>query len=96
MHLYCINEDVATYVNTDGNLVQANYTVEGDKILLENIKELVVEQGNLNASRKAIVAAMVDNILEDNLEIANTDFSGYFETPVVKSYRTAWVFFESI
>jgi hypothetical protein len=95
MQLYCINEDVATYVNTDGNLVQANYTVEGDKILLENIKELVVEQENLNASRKAIVAAMVDNILEDNLEIANNDFSGYFETPVVKSQLREGVILEA-
>lgn len=85
MQLYCMSEDTATYVNSDGNLVQANYSVEGDKILLENIQELVVEQENLDSSRKAIVHALVDNILEENMDVANRKFSEYFETPVVKA-----------
>jgi len=85
LRLYCISEDTATYVGSDGNLVQATYSVENDKILLENLEELVVEQENLEKSRKDIISAMVDNILEENLDLANVKFSEYFETPVVKA-----------
>lgn len=85
LKLYCISEDTATYVASNGDLVQAQYTVDNNKILLENIEVLVVEEENLEMSRKNVIGQMVDAILEENLEGANTKFSEYFETPVVKA-----------
>ena len=82
---YCISEDTATYVASNGDLVQAQYTVDNNKILLENIEILVVEEENLEMSRKNVIGQMVDAILEENLEGAHTKFSEYFETPVVKA-----------
>lgn len=85
LKLYCISEDTATYVASNGDLVQAQYTVDNNKILLENIEILVVEEENLEMSRKNVIGQMVDAILEENLEGAHTKFSEYFETPVVKA-----------
>lgn len=85
VQFYCMNEDVATYVDSDGNLIQANFSVENEKLILENIQQLVVEQENLNKSRKAIIEALVDSILEDNNNAADAKFSEYFATPVVKA-----------
>jgi hypothetical protein len=95
VQFYCMTEDTATFVNSDGNFIQANFTVESDKILLENIQELVVEQNNLENARKSVVASMVDQILEDNLSAANDHFSEYFATPVVKASLREGVITES-
>ena len=95
VQFYCMTEDTATFVNSDGNFIQAAFTVEQDKILLENIQEVVVEQENLQKARKDVIAAMVDNILEDKMDEANVNFSEYFETPVVKASLREGVLTES-
>ena len=62
LKLYCISEDTATYVASNGDLVQAQYTVDNNKILLENIEILVVEEENLEMSRKNVIGQMVDGV----------------------------------
>jgi hypothetical protein len=85
IQVYCINEDTVTFVNGDGNYVQANYELQSDKLILNNIEELVVEQADLISSRRSIISKMVDNILADKEEIANENFDEYFSLPVVKA-----------
>jgi hypothetical protein len=85
IQVYCINEDTVTFVNGEGNYVQANYELQSDKLILNNIEELVVEQSDLISSRRGIIAKMVDNILSDKEEIANENFDEYFSLPVVKA-----------
>jgi hypothetical protein len=85
VQFHCMTEDTATYVNSDGNLIQATYNVEKEKLMLDNIQELVVEQDNLASARKEIIDQLVDSILEEDLKGANNKFSEYFATPVVKA-----------
>jgi hypothetical protein len=85
LQVYCIDESTVTFINSDGNYVQANYEMTNDKILLENIEELIVEANHLASVRKEIINKMVDNILEDKNEIANNNFSEYFHLPVVRA-----------
>lgn len=85
LQVFCINEDQVTFLKSDGGLVQANFAVKNDSIVLENLEELAVEENDLENSRKSIVAKMVDNILNEKLDEANTDFSEYFSVPVVKA-----------
>ena len=85
LQVYCIDESAVTFINSDGNYVQANYEMTKDKILLENIEELIVEANHLAEARKEIINKMVDNILDDKNEIANNNFSEYFHFPVVRA-----------
>lgn len=85
LEVYCISENQVTYIKNDGNYVQANYEVQNDNIVLENIEELVVEQNHLSQARKDIIGKMVDNILSEKNEIANDNFSEYFTLPVVRA-----------
>lgn len=85
LQVYCIDENTVTFINTDGNYVQANYEMTKDKVLLENIEELIVEANHLASVRKEIIGKMVDNILEDKNEVANGNFSEYFNLPVVRA-----------
>jgi hypothetical protein len=85
LDLHCINESNVTFVNQDGNLVQADYSFDGDKILLENITELVLDEGSVQQSSKKILESMVDNILEDKIEEASAEFSTYFSIPMLRA-----------
>jgi len=85
LEVFCIDENTVTFINSDGNYVQANYEMANDKILLENIEELIVEANHLESVRKEIISKMVDNILGDKNEVANGNFSEYFTLPVVRA-----------
>jgi len=85
LEVYCIDENTVTFINTDGNYVQANYEMTKDNILLENIEELIVEANHLESVRKEIINNMVDNILAEKNEVANDNFSEYFHLPVVRA-----------
>ena len=85
LQVFCINEDQVTFIKSDGALIQANYQLTNDKIVLEHLEELIVEENEMEKSRKNIIANMVDNILSDNAELANSNFSEYFSFPVVKA-----------
>jgi hypothetical protein len=85
LEVFCIDESTVTFINSDGNYVQANYEMNKDQILLENIEELIVEANHLASVRKEIIGKMVDNILGEKNEVANNDFSDYFNLPVVRA-----------
>lgn len=85
LEVFCIDENTVTFINSDGNYVQANYEMANDKILLENIEELIVEANHLESVRKEIISKMVENILGEKNEVANNNFSEYFTLPVVRA-----------
>ena len=85
LDLHCINESSVTFVNQDGNLVQATYSIDGDIILLENITELVLDESTVKNNAKSVLEAMVDNILDDKNEEAAVNFSEYFSIPMLRA-----------
>jgi hypothetical protein len=85
LDLYCVNEDNATYINNNGDFVYANYQIVDDKILLENIENLIVDKDTTRKTLRTSLEKMVDNILEDKLEEASLSFSEYFATPMLRA-----------
>lgn len=85
LDLHCINENSVTFLNQDGNLVHANYSMDGDKILLEDIQELVLDQDSVKNTTKNILEGMVDAILDEKNEEASAKFSEYFSVPLLRA-----------
>lgn len=85
LDLHCINENFVTFLNQDGNLVHANYSMDGDKILLENIQELVLDQDSVKNTTKNLLEGMVDAILDEKNEEAAAKFSEYFSVPLLRA-----------
>jgi len=85
LDLHCINENSVTFINQDGNLVHANYSMDSGNILLENIQELVVDETSVKNTTKTILENMVDLILDDKNEEASSSFSDYFSVPMLRA-----------
>ena len=85
LDLYSINEDNATFITPNGDFVYANYTVDKNNILLENMEQLVVDKSTTEKNLRGNLERMVDNILEDKMEEAALQFSEYFSTPMLRS-----------
>lgn len=85
LDLHCIHENSVTFINQDGNLVHANYTMDNNNILLENIQELVLDEQSVKNSTKNILENMVDLILDDKTEEASSKFSEFFAVPMLRS-----------
>jgi hypothetical protein len=85
LDLYCLSENDVTYINTDGNFVHANYQMNDKELFLENVEELVIDENSLSESRKDIISKLVDNILEDKLAEANSNFTSYFSIPTLRT-----------
>ena len=89
--VHCINENEVTFVTPDANYVHASYKVDNQNLLLENIKELVVnEESQRNASLKSL-SDMIENLIEDKNDAANEHFNSYVNLPLNRK-----VFRESI
>ena len=75
VELHCFGENDATYKTADDNYIHAIYKLEDDKVIFENIQELVIdEESAKKASRKAI-SEMVDAIIEGKSEHADNQGS---------------------
>jgi hypothetical protein len=85
LDLYCVNEDNATFINNNGDFVYANYQIVDDRILLENIEQLIVDKDTTRKNLRSSLEKMVDNILEDKLQEASVSFSEYFATPMLRA-----------
>lgn len=85
LDLHCINENSVTFINQDGNLVHASYSMDDSNILLENIQELIIDEQSVKSSTKTILESMVDNILDDKNEEASNNFSEYFSVPMLRA-----------
>jgi len=84
VELFCYGENDVTYKTPDGTFIHAVYKLENDQVILENIEELVIEEGSAKKVAHGIVSQMVDAILENNDGKANTLFDEYFGSPVIK------------
>ena len=83
--LYCLSENDVTYINAQGNFVHANYQMNDKELFLENVEELVIDENSLSENRKDIISNLVDNILEDKLVEANSNFTSYFSIPTLRT-----------
>jgi hypothetical protein len=89
--VHCINENEVTFVTPDANYVHASYKVDGQNLLLENIKELVVNEESQRKASLNNLSSMIESIIEEKNDSANDHFNAYINLPLNKK-----VFRESV
>ena len=84
LKLHSFGESDVTYQTDDGNFVHAVYNIDNEKVILENIEFLVIEQESEKKHSRQIISKMLDSILENNENKATQLFESYMSTPSVK------------
>jgi len=82
--LHSFTADSVVYETVDGAFLHANYKVENDHIILENIEELVVDEESEKAAAKAVLGRMVEAILEGEDSKAAELFNEYISLGYVR------------
>jgi hypothetical protein len=85
LDVFCVNESNVTFIDQNGEFVYANYEIDNNNIVLENIEQLVVDKSSTETSLRKNLEEMVNNILEDKLDEASSNFSDYFRTPMLRA-----------
>jgi type 1 glutamine amidotransferase len=84
LKLFTFGESDVTYQAPDGSFVHANYNIDGDQLVLEQIEQLVIEQESEKKNARQILVNMVDSLLENNDAKAGQLFESYLEMPFVR------------
>lgn len=84
LKLHCYGESDVTYQNLDGSFIHANYTLNKDQLVLENIEELVVEEESEKKKARETLCNMVEALLDNNDAKASEQFENYLGLPVVR------------
>ena len=72
------------YETRDGSFIHANYQLKNDKVVLDNIEQLVIDEETEHAKTKEVLSRMVDAVLaEDNLT-ADSLFKDYLTIPATR------------
>ena len=84
LEVHCINETEVTFVTSDDNYVHASYKIDNNNLLLENIKELVVNEESQRIASIQNLSFMLESIIEDKADEANEHFNSYMNLPLNK------------
>jgi hypothetical protein len=76
-HNFTDNHDL--YETDSGTYIRANYKVDSQSVVLENIEEIVIDENTYKESRRNAIREMLDSILEENAPKANTLFDGVMD-----------------
>ena len=85
LDVFCVNESNVTFIDQNGEFVYANYELNDNSLVLENIEQLVVDKSSTEKSLRNTLEEMVNNILEDKMDEASLNFSEYFRTPMLRA-----------
>lgn len=84
LKLFTFGESDVTYQAPDGSFVHANYKLDKDNLILENLEQLVIEQDSEKKNARQILVNMVDSLLENNETKASQQFEAYLSMPFVR------------
>jgi len=85
LKLHCYGESDVTYRNTDSSsFLHANYKIGKERIVLENIEELVIEEESEKKKAREVLTGMVESLLDNNEHKAGEQFEQYLGLPVVR------------
>jgi hypothetical protein len=84
LKLFTFGESDVTYQAPDGSFVHATYEINNEKLVLENIEQLVIEQESEKKSARQVLSNMVDSLLENNEAKAGQLFEAYLGMPFVR------------
>jgi len=86
VEMFCFDEGNVYYQKGDGNFVRANYVLNERDIRFDNIEEIVIDERTHNKARRAIIADMLEAVVDKNEEKAGELYKQYLEmtTPKMK------------
>ena len=84
VELFTFSESDVTYKTADGNYIHATFTMDDNKVILEDIKELVIEQESERQSARKTISDMIDSLLENDGKTAESLFESYIHMPFVR------------
>jgi hypothetical protein len=84
LKLHCYGESDVTYQNLDGSFVHANYKIDKEQLVLENIEELVIEEESEKKKARGVLCSMVEALLDNNDAKASEQFENYLDLPIVR------------
>jgi hypothetical protein len=84
LRLHCFGESDVTYQSLDGSFVHANYKINKNQLVLENIESLVIEEETEKKKARDVLTSMVESLLDNNEAKASEQFENYLSLPVVR------------
>lgn len=88
LELYAFGESDVTYETPNGNYIHATYTMDSDKIILENIETLVVDEESEKTNSRELVMKMVEAIIDSKDSEADQKFEQYVNSSYVRRSLT--------
>lgn len=82
--LSAFDKDTALYETVDGNFVRATYKINNDRVVFENIEQLVIDTDSEKEASKGILSEMFDALLENQEKKAEQLLSQYLALPVTR------------
>lgn len=84
LKLFCFGESDVTYQTVDGTFIHANYKLDNDQLVLENIEELVIEEESEKKEARQVLTSMVEALLDNNDTKAGEHFENYLQMPFIR------------
>ena len=75
--LHSFNESTVTYETQGDTYVHAGYDIKGDKVLFNNIEELVIDEATRKGKMRSILSEMLNAVLKDEHAQATDLFENY-------------------
>lgn len=82
--LSAFDTNTALYETVDGSYVRAVYKIEKDRVVFENIEQLVIDTDSERSAAKNIISEMLDALLENQEKKAEQILSQYLSLPVTR------------
>lgn len=84
LELHTFGESDVTYETPNGNYIHATYTIDDEKVILENIEELIIDEASEKNNSREIVSRMVEAIVNEKEVEATQQFESYLNSSYVK------------
>src|SRR5690606_27153334 len=84
LKLFCFGESDVTYQTVDGTFIHANYKLDNDQLVLENIEGLVSEEESEEKEDRQKLSSMAEALLDNNDTKAGEHIDHYFKRPCIR------------
>ena len=74
----------ALYETRDGTFIHTNYQLKNDRVVLDNIEQLVIDEETEQVKSRDILSKMIDAVLSEDKVSADTLFANYLNVPSTK------------
>jgi hypothetical protein len=81
LNLHCFGESDVTYETSDGDYVHANYSLQKNHLVFENIEQLVIDNESERAEARNILSGIVESLMDENENKAASLFDQYMALP---------------